>query len=60
MAAAMMPATAKADLQDAIEIVNVEKQGDHVALVESKTKNGQIHRDTVVEIDGEWKVDAKK
>lgn len=60
MALSMMPATDKADLQDPIEIVNVEKQGDHAAIVESKTKAGKTHKDTVVEIDGEWKVDAKK
>lgn len=61
MALGAMPATEKAGLQDGVEIVKVEKQAEHIVVVESKSKaNGKIHKDTVVEIDGTWKVDAKK
>jgi hypothetical protein len=61
MAITAMPAAQKARLQDGIEIVKVEKQGDHTAIVQSKIKStGEMHSDTVVEIDGKWKVDAKK
>lgn len=60
MASSMMSSTDKADLQDKVEIINVEKQGNHIAIVESKTQGGKTHKDTVVELDGDWKVDAKK
>lgn len=60
MASAMMSPEQKAALQDGVEIINVEKQGDHLAVVESKTSDGATHKDTVIEMDGQWKVDVKK